>query len=236
MALTYPRITVVTPSFNQAAFLERTLRSVLDQDYPNLEYIVMDGGSSDGSVEIIERYADRLAYWASGPDGGQTAAINAGWRRGSGDILAWLNSDDYYLPRAVQTAVDCLMAHPDEAIVYGQAELVDPTGASLAVLGQPFSRRVMMLKKNCIPQPAAFIRRSALDSAGYLDESLHYVMDLEFFIRASQIREPPFILSSWQVRPGMRIPSLQPVERGWHESGGRCARDTREDLRSRRFA
>ena len=193
MPPTYPRITVVTPSFNQARYLGRTIRSVLDQGYPNVEYVVMDGGSTDGSIDIIQRYAGRLAYWVSEPDGGQSAAINAGWRRGSGEIVAWLNSDDYYLPGAVQTAVDFLVTHPDELMVYGQAELVDPAGASLASLGQPFSRRVMMLKADCIPQPAAFIRRSALDSVGYLDESLHFVMDLEFFIRVSQVREPRFI-------------------------------------------
>src|SRR5687767_5199473 len=102
MSSPLPVISLVTPSLNQASFLERAIRSVIEQNYPNLEYIVMDGGSTDGSVDIIEEYSDRLAYWVSEPDGGQSAAINAGWSRSSGNVLAWLNSDDYLLPGTLQ--------------------------------------------------------------------------------------------------------------------------------------
>src|SRR5262245_60343512 len=104
--------TVVTPSLNQARYLERSIRSVIDQDYPALEYFVMDAGSTDGSVDVIERYADRIDYWVSAPDGGQSAAINAGWSRGSGDVVAWLNSDDYYLDGAFATVAALMQAHP----------------------------------------------------------------------------------------------------------------------------
>src|SRR5438132_13711050 len=101
-----PRITVVTPSFNQAEFLERTLRSVLDQGYPNLEYVVIDGGSTDGSVDTIRRYADRLAYWVAQPDSGQYDAINKGFQRTSGEVMAWINSDDKYAPWAFAVAAE----------------------------------------------------------------------------------------------------------------------------------
>ena len=102
-----PRVSIVTPSYQQAEFIEETIRSVLGQDYPAIEYHIMDGGSTDGSVEIIRRHADRLASWVSAPDAGQTAAINAGWRKSTGDILAYINADDWYAPGAVRAAVAC---------------------------------------------------------------------------------------------------------------------------------
>ncbi len=178
-----PSITVVTPSFNQGAFLERTIRSVLDQAYPNLEYVVLDGGSTDGSVEIIRRYADRIDHWVSQPDGGQTAAINAGWRRASGEILAWLNSDDYYLPGALITVGRAFMEHPDAILIYGPMRREDPDGRSLGTLGSPFDRRRLLYSHQMIPQPSAFFRRAGVLAAGQLDESLHYSMDYDFLLR-----------------------------------------------------
>src|SRR5215470_7311361 len=108
-----PRISIVTPSFNQARFLEATIRSVLDQRYDNLEYIVVDGGSTDGSVEIIKRYADRLAFWCSEADGGHGNALNKGLRRATGEIMAWLNSDDIYWPWTLAAVAEIFEAHPD---------------------------------------------------------------------------------------------------------------------------
>ena len=113
-----PKVSIITPSFNQARFLEQTMRSVLEQDYPNIEYIVIDGGSSDGSLEIIQKYADRLAYWQSQKDKGQTDAINQGFARANGEILAWLNSDDILYPGAVTAAVKQLLEHPEVGMVY----------------------------------------------------------------------------------------------------------------------
>ena len=188
-----PRFTIVTPSLNQAPFLERTIRSVIDQGYPNLEYFIMDAGSTDGSVEIIKRHEDRIDGWVSQPDGGQSAAINAGWSRGSGEIVAWLNSDDYYLPGSLRWMAGYMNAHPDALVVYGRAELVDRQGDTLAEVGWPYSRRTMVRSHNVIPQPAAFIRREALEMVGMLDETLHYVMDMELFLRIGRIRRPEFV-------------------------------------------
>ena len=127
-----PRLTIVTPSYNQAAFLERTVRSVLDQGYVDLEYMIVDGGSEDGSVEIIERYADRLAWWVSEPDEGQTDALNKGLARATGEIVAYINSDDYYLPGAFDAAVQTLVAG-DALWVVGSARFVDAAGTETEV-------------------------------------------------------------------------------------------------------
>src|SRR5262245_9832375 len=115
----YPRISIVTPSFNQACFLEQCLLSVLDQRYPDLEFLVLDGGSTDGSVEIIRRYENRLTHWVSEPDGGQSAAINRGFCRATGDVVAWLNSDDYYLPGALERIADAYRKSPDASFYFG---------------------------------------------------------------------------------------------------------------------
>ena len=126
-----PLVSIVTPSYNQAIYLEDTLRSVLNQDYPRIEYIVIDGGSTDGSQEIIQRYADRLAYWTSEPDSGQADAINKGLRRTTGEIVAWLNSDDMYMADAVQEAVEALDASPEAGMVYADGLMVDAGGCLL---------------------------------------------------------------------------------------------------------
>ncbi len=199
-----PSIAVVTPSLDQADFLERTIRSVLDQGYPGLEYLVLDGGSSDGSVEIIRRYADRLAYWASGPDGGQAAAVNDGWRRSSGDILGWINSDDWYLPGALATVATAFAEHPEVDVVYGRCRVVGPDGGELGEVGEPFDRRTMLVARDLVPQPSAFIRRAAVERVGPLDERLRYSLDYDLFIRLTLDRPPlfvPDVLAAFTVHP-----------------------------------
>jgi glycosyltransferase involved in cell wall biosynthesis len=193
MESSLPRVTIVTPSFNQAQFLERTIRSVLEQDYPELEYLVMDGGSTDGSVEIIRRYAERLTYWTSGPDGGQAAAINAGWRMAHGEVLAWLNSDDFYLPGALLAVGRALRDHPDALFAYGRTRRVDGEGLPLGTIGSAFRHRTLMYSHQLIPQASAFFRRSAIEAVGLLDESLHYSMDLDLFLRLTRMA-PPLML------------------------------------------
>lgn len=184
-----PTISIVTPSYNQARFLERTIRSVLEQNYPGLEYIIMDGGSTDESVPIIERYASSLAYWTSGPDGGQTAAINSGWRRAGGEVVAWLNSDDFYLPGALLEIGRAFAGDREASLIYGLTRRVDADGRPMGTVGSAFSWRKMLYSHQVIPQPSAFFRRAAVEAAGPLDESLHYSMDYDFLLRLA--REGP---------------------------------------------
>src|SRR5688572_17831514 len=126
-----PLVSIITPSFNQARFLEETIQSVLSQDYANIEYLIVDGGSTDGSLEIIKRYAGRLAWWVSEKDQGQTDAINKGFARAQRKILAWLNSDDTYLPHAVSEAAAYLLSNPEAGMVYGDANLIDEAGRTI---------------------------------------------------------------------------------------------------------
>jgi glycosyltransferase involved in cell wall biosynthesis len=180
-----PLVSIVTPSYNQARFLEETIRSVLDQDYPRLEYLVVDGGSDDGSVDVIERYADRLAWWTSEPDAGQAAALNKGFARAGGEILGWLSSDDTLLPGAVSRVVAELERDRDAQLVYGEALFVDESGRELFPLPpRPFDVAAMVRAcANHVVQPGSLFRRRALDLAGPLDEDAHYLFDFQFALR-----------------------------------------------------
>ncbi len=180
------RISVVTPSYNQAQFLEETIRSVLDQGYENLEYQVMDGGSTDRSMEVVREYEKQLARWESGPDGGQSAAINKGWRGSTGQVLAWLNADDRYTPGTLSKVAELFRKYPDVGLVYG-ACYSDICGTSTQRLYQPpaFDFKKLLLE-NYIPQPTVFIRRSVLDQVGFLDTSLRYCMDYDLWLRCAQ--------------------------------------------------
>lgn len=179
-----PLVSVVTPSLNQGQFIAETVNSVLSQDYPRLEYLVVDGGSTDKTLDILRCYGERL-HWISESDNGQTAAINKGWRLAQGEIIAWLNSDDTYLPGAVKRAVSFLQAHPAVDAVYGDCDYVDGEGRFLrAYPARPYDYVELVRSAfDYIPQPATFIRRRALESVGHLDESLHYVMDLDYWLR-----------------------------------------------------
>jgi glycosyltransferase involved in cell wall biosynthesis len=187
-----PLVTVVTPSYNQASFLRHAIESVLSQDYPRIEYIVMDGGSSDGSPAIIREYASRLAYWRSVQDAGQADAVNRGWRRSTGGILAFLNSDDYYLPGAIRAVVDAFRSAPEAGLVHGQGNWVREDGTLLQTTRVHGTARQMLDGLMSVPQPAAFIRRSVLDEVGYLDEALHFTLDKEFYLRV--IGNVPFVV------------------------------------------
>lgn len=180
-----PRVSIVTPSYNMAQFLGETVESILGQDYPNLEYLVMDGGSTDGTVELLRRYEGRLR-WVSEKDDGQSDAVNKGFARTSGEIFAFLNADDLYLPGAISAVVQAFAEHPDAAVVYGEAYYTAEDGAVIrSYPTEPYSRE--RLGQVCfICQPAAFMRRSALEELGVLDASMHYALDYELWMRLAQ--------------------------------------------------
>ena len=186
----WPRVSIVTPSLNQAAFIEKTIRSVLLQGYPNLEYIIIDGGSTDGSTEIIRKYEPWLSYWVSDKDSGQCEAINKGFRRATGEIMAWLNSDDVYLPGALFIAVAALQTE-GRFVAYGKCRQETPDGELLALYEtQPPVAPVRLLTMwrdgyANPPQPAVFFRREVIERVGLLNERMHYALDWELWLRAS---------------------------------------------------
>jgi glycosyltransferase involved in cell wall biosynthesis len=191
-----PRISVITPSFNQGAYLEKTIRSVLDQNYPNLEYMILDGGSTDGSVEVIKRYADRLAYWTSAPDAGQSAAVNNGIRRATGEIVAYVNSDDWLCPDALRIAAEVLgKAEPgshEGQWLCGVCEQYLPDGSRGRVF-RPTVEKVARLaadRGRCVGipvmpfmQPACFWRRGLFEAVGFFREDMQNGFDTEHAVR-----------------------------------------------------
>lgn len=180
-----PKVSIVTPSFNQGCFIEETILSVLNQDYPNIEYIVIDGGSTDKSTEIIKKYQDRLAYWVSEPDRGQTDAINKGLLVATGDIYGYLNSDDLLDSKAASTAVAAFEKHPEAEFVYGDFNLIDSMGtAQFSAKAVPFDKKVLVYGRTLFNQPSSFWRRSVTEKIGYLDVDYDFCMDQEYWIRA----------------------------------------------------
>ncbi len=204
-----PKVSIVTPSFNQARFLEQTIRSVLDQDYSDLEYIIIDGGSTDGSVDIIRRYADRLACWISEPDRGQTDALNKGFARATGDIVAWVNSDDFYYPGAFAAAVDAFKADPELGLLYGRGNRVAESGEVLCEYeeSRPFDLEALVYGIDYVLQPTTFMRRQALHEVGPFDPSLHYAFDWELWMRLGE-RFPARMLDR-VVAAGREYPSAK---------------------------
>jgi len=186
-----PRISVVTPSYNQARFLEATLRSVVEQGYPNLEYIVMDGGSDDGSEEIVRRYAEHLAHWQSEKDDGQAAALRTGLDRATGDVLAYLNSDDIYLPGTLAAVAQFFTENPDEILACGHCVIVDAQGEPYDrwYATPPTHESLVFGGSNMgFAQPASFWRRDAYEQAGGVDPSFRFTMDVDLFVRLTQQR------------------------------------------------
>ena len=179
-------VSIVTPSYNQARYLEATIQSVLAQDYARIEYIVVDGGSTDGSVELIKKYQSRFAYWVSEKDSGQADAINKGLSRASGEILAWLNSDDYYLPNTISEAVKIFEENPEVVMVYGNMLAVDEHGQTINLLKYSQLSMEDLLCFQIIGQPAVFFRRAAYEKTSGLDPTFHFLLDHHLWIRLSQ--------------------------------------------------
>ncbi len=182
----HPKITLITPSYNQARYLEQTLDSVLSQGYPNLEYFVFDGGSKDGSVEIIKKYEKHLSYWESQPDKGQSDAINKGLSRATGEIINWLNSDDYYEPSTLSFVASAFQENPSALALLGRSRLFkDPeqtTGYSQGtdVYEGNLAKTIGYAR---IDQPETFFRKAAIDKMGLLDARLHYLMDRDWWVK-----------------------------------------------------
>lgn len=232
-----PLVSIVTPSFNQAEFLEETIKSVLTQDYPHIEYIVMDGGSTDGSVEIIKKYAAPLSAqpavpgdaeefrhkvnaWVSEQDKGQTDAINKGFNRAKGDILAWLNSDDTYNPKAVGEAVIHLLDNPDVAMVYADCNFIDEQGR---VIGKFASRQTdyQKLRRGYvhIPQQTMFFRAEYWRDLGPLDPSFFFAMDYDLWVRIAARAPLKYLPGRTWANFRIHTSSKTNVndERGWQE-------------------
>ena len=185
--MTGPLVSIVTPSFQQGRFLEATIRSVLEQEYEPIEYVIVDGGSTDTSVEVIQRYTDKLAWWVSEPDRGQPHAINKGFARTAGKYMAYLNSDDTLLPGAISRLVEALEQDRDALVAFGDADFVDREG-ELIKRGQPRVWEVGAMARcgsGSVLQPASLWRREAWELAGPMDEDYQYVFDTLFFLQVA---------------------------------------------------
>ena len=193
-----PLVSIITPSFNQGHFLEQTIQSVLSQDYPRLEYIIVDGGSTDSSVDVIQQYADKINWWVSERDQGHADALNKGFARATGDILAWLNSDDTYQPGAIRQAVDFLLAHPGISMVYSDANLVDERGQYLGRFPARQTSYSMMLNGTVnIPQATTFFWTHSWKQVGPLDLTLKYAFDYDLWVRLAKIAPIVYVRQTW---------------------------------------
>ncbi len=184
------KFSVVTPTYNQGAYIERTIDSVLSQGYPNLEFIIIDGGSKDNTVEVIRKYERHLAYWVSEPDRGQSHAINKGMARASGDYLTWLNSDDWYLPGALQRMSSLLVENPEAGMLVGKGRMLHPSGKVDRLISPPEKITLESLYGwlcgGDFLQPASAFTRSAWEAAGPINEEIHIALDVDLWLRMAK--------------------------------------------------
>lgn len=181
-----PVISIIVPSLNQGRFIGETLRSIVEQDYPNLELIVVDGGSTDNSLAVIEEFEPHIAWWVSEPDGGQAAAINKGFQKSTGEIMAWINSDDCVAPGALCRVAQYFQTHPNTEVLYGNRILIDEQGGEIGRWILPRHSEKILKWADYVPQETLYWRRSAwLAAGGRLDESFCFAMDWDILLRFS---------------------------------------------------
>jgi glycosyltransferase involved in cell wall biosynthesis len=195
-----PTISIVVPSLNQGQFIARTLESILTQDYAASQILVMDGGSTDDTISVLQNYADRIE-WTSEPDNGQSNAINKGFRKCTGDIVCWLNSDDLLEPGSLRAVAEYFGAHESADWLFGRCRIIDQDDQPARSLVEAYktswarlaNKRSALLVLNYIPQPATFWRRSAMERVGELDETLYYAMDYDYWLRLSKVSPVHFL-------------------------------------------
>ncbi|MBK9007352.1 MAG: glycosyltransferase [Anaerolineae bacterium] len=193
-----PIVSIITPSFNQARYIEATVQSVLAQDYPRIEYIIVDGASTDGTVDILKKFEGRIASWVSEPDKGQTDAINKGFARAKGDILAWINSDDTYEAGAVGAAVKFLQGHPDVGMVYGDCNFINESGRVIGKFNSAQTdERLLRQGYVHIPQQTAFFRADLWRQVGPLDPSFYFAMDYDLWTRLAARSRIQYVPQTW---------------------------------------
>ena len=205
----YPMISIVTPSYGQAGYIENTINSVLSQNYPNLEYFVQDGGSVDGTVEILKKYENQLSGWHSESDEGQSQAINRGFANTRGEIMAWLNSDDLLLPGALAVVVDYFNKHPEVDVIYGNRLLIDENDMEIGTWILPGHDGEMLSWADFIPQETLFWRRSIWDKAGgKIDESFRFAMDWDLLVRfreaGAKFAHLPYFLGAFRIHEAQK--------------------------------
>lgn len=192
-------VSIITPSYNQAKYLEQTITSVLNQDYKDLEYIIIDGDSNDGSVEIIKKYQDKFSYWVSEKDNGQAEAINKGFTKSRGEIIAWINSDDYYLPNTISSAVKTFEENPNVVLIYGNMLAVDENGKTFNTLNYKQLTLEDLICFQIIGQPAVFFRRSVLQKTNGLNLNFHFLLDHLFWIELAKHGKILHVNQTWSA-------------------------------------
>lgn len=248
MPTSLPKISIVTPSFNQGVFLEEAMLSVLDQGYPNLEYFVLDGGSSDGSVEVINKHSGRLTLWRSGPDSGQAAALREGFEMATGDILGWLNSDDLLAPGALMCVAEAWIENGPELVVAGGCQVFGrepepPAHFPRFQVGpgpEPFPvTRMLDMAVHWFPgeffyQPEVFFPRKAYFEVGGIDPSFFYTMDYDLWMRMAlhglDVVVLPEILAWYREHPGQKTADLEALHREMVRTANRYLKDARVQL------
>lgn len=215
-----PIISVVTPSFNQGQFIEQTIRSVLLQNYPHVEYFVMDGGSTDNTKSVLEKYSTWITDWKVEDDNGQSHAINKGFKRSSGDIVAWLNADDIYLPKTLLSVAKAMVDYPDAGFCFGNWHEIDAKGKvkNTYLSRTPSVLGLLTNVKSYVAQPTLFFKRNALEKIGFIDESLHMVMDFELLLRLLVKYEPiqvDEVLAAYRTHPATKTNLMETL--AWAE-------------------